>query len=97
MDVRQCAGLRVGLLVVDDPASTSTPTALYVQPEVQNKETPNAMELPPAAAQPLVDAVSAEAPRSQSTLERTTAETEIGQQLVGLGAECSLKRKMPLK
>ncbi len=85
VDVRQCAGLRVGLLVVDDRAWTFTPTALYVQPEVQNKETPNAMELPPAAAQPLVDAVWAEAPRSASTLEHTAAETEIGQ--VPLGSD----------
>ena len=46
VDVRQCGGLRVGLLVVDGRAWTFTPTALYVQPEAQSGETPNAVELP---------------------------------------------------
>ncbi|HWP40213.1 MAG TPA: hypothetical protein VNL70_04760, partial [Tepidisphaeraceae bacterium] len=45
VDVRQCPGLRVGLLVVDDRAWAFTPTALYVQPEVHSDETPNAVEL----------------------------------------------------
>lgn len=45
-DLRQCAGLRVGVLVCDDDAWTFSPTALYVSAEVHSDETPNALRLP---------------------------------------------------
>ncbi len=44
-NVRQCAGLRAGVLICDDIAWVYSPTALYVQPEVHSDETPNAVEL----------------------------------------------------
>ncbi len=44
-DVRQCAGLRIGVLVCDDVAWVFAPTALLVQPEVHSDETPNALQL----------------------------------------------------
>lgn len=43
--VRQCSGLRVGVLVCDEQAWVFTPTALYVQAETQSDETPNAVSL----------------------------------------------------
>lgn len=58
VDVRQCSGLRVGLLVVDDQAWAFTPTALYVQPEVHSDETPNAVELAADAADRLALSIS---------------------------------------
>jgi len=45
VNVRQSSGLRVGVLVCDDETVVFTPTALYVQDEVQSDETPNAMTL----------------------------------------------------
>jgi hypothetical protein len=84
VDVRQCPGLRVGLLVVDDRAWAFTPTALYVQPEVHSDETPNAVELPVEAADrlalsicPEVTDVTAGLPPDQRP------EPEIGQTPLG--------------
>lgn len=45
LNMMQCSGLRIGVLVVDDRAWIFAPTALYVQPEVHSDETPNAVEL----------------------------------------------------
>jgi hypothetical protein len=45
LDIRHVAGLRAGVLVCDDDAWIFTPTALYVQDEIQSDETPNAMHL----------------------------------------------------
>lgn len=44
-NVRQCAGLRIGVVICDNVAWVFSPTALYVQPEVHSDETPNAVEL----------------------------------------------------
>jgi len=41
--VRQSSGLRVGVLVCDELAWVFSPTALYVQAEVQGDDTPNAV------------------------------------------------------
>lgn len=57
VDVRQCPGLRIGLLVVDERAWAFTPTALYVQAEVHSDETPNAIELPAETADRLALAI----------------------------------------
>jgi hypothetical protein len=45
LEVRQCSGLRISVLVVDQRAWIFAPTALYVQSEVHSDETPNAIEL----------------------------------------------------
>jgi len=81
LDVRQCGGLRVGLVVVDGQAWTFTPTALYVQPEVQSVETPNALQLPPEAADKLVAAVWDDAPglTAPAAVGSIAAAPEIGQ------------------
>jgi hypothetical protein len=42
-DVRQSAGLRVGVLIVDDRGWLFAPAALYVEDEVHSDETPNAV------------------------------------------------------
>jgi len=57
IDVRQCPGLRAGLLVVDDRAWGFTPTALYVQPEARSDETPNAFVVDGEAVDRLVRAL----------------------------------------
>ena len=77
IDIRQCAGLRLGLLVIDNQAWAFTPTALYVQPEVDSQETPNAVALSGGTVDELVAAVWAEAPAQQTT--PCEAEPEIGQ------------------
>ncbi len=41
--LRQCSGLRIGILICDDKGWIFSPTALYVQPEVHSNETPNAI------------------------------------------------------
>ena len=41
--LRQCSGLRVGVLICDDQGWVFSPTALYVQPEVHSNETPHAV------------------------------------------------------
>jgi hypothetical protein len=41
--LRQCSGLRIGILICDDRGWVFSPTALYVQPEVHSNETPNAV------------------------------------------------------
>lgn len=43
--LRQSSGLRIGVLLCDDEAWVFAPTALYVEPEVQSDETPNALAL----------------------------------------------------
>lgn len=53
-DIRQCAGLRLGVLVCDERAWVFAPTALYVQPEVHSDETPNAVELRAADVERIV-------------------------------------------
>lgn len=45
VNIRQCSGLRIGVLVVDEKAWVFSPTALYVQDEVHSNETPNAIQL----------------------------------------------------
>lgn len=57
IDVRQCAGLRVGVLVIDDQAWVFSPTALYVQSEVHSDETPNAITLHHEAAELLARSI----------------------------------------
>ena len=52
--VRQCSGLRIGVLVCDEQAWVFGPTALYVQAEVQSDETPNAVSLRAADVERLV-------------------------------------------
>jgi hypothetical protein len=41
----QSPGFRSGILIVDDRGWAFTPTALYLEPEPQSEETPNAIEL----------------------------------------------------
>jgi hypothetical protein len=77
IDVRQCAGLRVGLLVVDDRAWVFTPTALFVQPDAHSDETPNALELPAATADRLVVSICPE--RAAHVPEAVRPDPEIGQ------------------
>jgi hypothetical protein len=54
VEVRQCSGLRIGVLVVDEKAWVFAPTALYVQSEVHSDETPNAVELKAADVERIV-------------------------------------------
>ena len=52
--IRQSSGLRIGVLVCDYEAWAFSPTALYVQPEVQSDETPNAIKLKAADVERIV-------------------------------------------
>ncbi len=83
VDVRQCPGLRVGLLVVDDRAWAFTPTALYVQPEAHSDETPNAVELRGQAADLLALAICPVAADPAVVSEDSCPEPEIGQSPLG--------------
>lgn len=47
VQVRNSPGLRSAVLVVDDQGFVFTPTALYLEPEPQSEETPNAIRLQP--------------------------------------------------
>lgn len=55
--IRQSSGLRVGALVCDDRAWVFSPTALYVQPETQSDETPNAIMLKSADVERIVASI----------------------------------------
>lgn len=55
--IRQCSGLRVGVLVCDSRAWIFTPTALYVQQEVHSDETPNAVQLTDRDIERLIDSI----------------------------------------
>lgn len=52
--IRQSSGLRIGALVCDNFAWVFSPTALYVQPETQSDETPNAIALKAADVERIV-------------------------------------------
>ncbi len=56
--VRQSVGLRVGVLVCDARAWAFAPTALYVEPEVQSDETPNAIALTGSSIDDIVGVVT---------------------------------------
>lgn len=56
--VRQCPGLRIGILIIDDQAWTFTPTPLCVERERQSDETPNAVGLTSDQAKQLMEAIA---------------------------------------
>jgi hypothetical protein len=60
LQVRQAAGLRVGVLVCDDEAWVFSPTALYVADEVHSDETPNAVAIAGPSVRGFVRAVLGE-------------------------------------
>lgn len=69
-DVRQSAGLRVGVLIVDDRGWIFAPAALYVEDEVHSDETPNAVCLRgndvEALASSIAPDMAEDAPRPES-------------------------------
>ena len=71
--IRQCSGLRLGVLVCDELAWVYGPTALYVQQEVHSDETPNAVELRAADVERLLLRLSPAA-REQALAGQTTEE-----------------------
>ena len=85
--VRQCAGLRVGVLVCDKQAWVFAPTALYVQAEVQSDETPNAVSLQASDVERIVRQVLPD----PSLFGR--AETEIGHEEVPQACHPSRRRR----
>lgn len=58
--VRQCAGLRIGVLVCDEEAWSFAPAPLSVEEEPQTDETPNAVRLTPEQASELIRAAAPE-------------------------------------
>lgn len=61
--VRQCSGLRIGVLICDDRAWVFSPTPLYLHPEVHSDETPNAVEIGSADVERLIRSISPESQR----------------------------------
>lgn len=88
--VRQCAGLRIGVLICDDRAWIFAPTALYVQTEVHSNETPNAVELRAEDVERIVwrlspserEAALEKLPPPELRDDLEAAETEIGHDAV---------------
>jgi len=86
VEIRQCSGLRVGVLICDARAWVFTPTALYVQPEVHSDETPNAVQLTGSDVDRLLVSIIPAEPDDTSVPEAADA-PEMGNGLVSDEAE----------
>lgn len=82
------AGLRSGILIVDDRGWIFTPTALYLEQEPQSAETPNAVELSPDQVKALAIRLSPVAQKEAIEQAETPAEAQaIAQLPVELGVD----------
>lgn len=77
-DVRQAAGLRVGVLITDDQGWAFAPTALYVAAEVHSDETPNAVALMADAVPGLAEAIfGPRRPNATKDAEHSTSRLDV--------------------
>ncbi len=87
IELTHSPGLRSAILIVDDRGWVFTPTALYLEPEPQSDETPNAVELSSDQVGTLAIRLSREAQQEAADQAGTPAEAN---EIVGVRQELGI-------